>query len=92
MRSIKYIGVLLGVVLLSACDPIGADTNPGNPVDVSITTDVTVHEGEEVRNIDPPTKLHVIMDPSGDPEQRCLDMGGGFMSANGLLLCQDVDY
>lgn len=53
---------------------------------------VVVTEGDTVANLAPPTRLDIIMQPTGNPKLRCADAGGTFKELNGRLLCEDVDY
>lgn len=86
------VAAVVGLVLLTGCEPAS------QPVQRPITetfqrTEVTYIEGNTVPDVAPPTKLNVVLIPTGDPEQRCLDMGGFYSyGADNVHYCMDVDY
>jgi len=96
--SIKSMAVVLVLTALagSGCDPTKASPEP-TPMQ-TVTTHVTIYEGDAAGDISPPARLDVIMIREGTVALRCDMMGGDLVMYPSVLdepeiwVCEDVDY
>lgn len=89
----KYLATIVLLLPLAACTP----TQVANLLNVSHPAQnvVTITEDQvDVPNVSPPQRLDEVMNPSGDPVQRCLDFGGEpiWYPTFKQLVCEGIDY
>lgn len=91
MRVFKWFSVF-ALAFVAGCSPLSSNPSPtAEPMPV-VTVSITIEEGHDLHNVKRPTRVDVIMAPTGDPVQRCEDMGGKVVSVGGRIVCEDVDY